>query len=94
MWFGGTSALAGLTFWYLQHQADRGHEAGAGVAVFFLAAIAMVIKGQASRPLRILGYDSDDRTIKLKILQRRGRTVRSCSSARTTRASITWCANR
>ena len=27
----------------------------------------MVLKGQASRPLRILGYDSDDRTIKLKI---------------------------
>ncbi len=67
MWFGGAGALAGLTYWYLQHQSDRGHEVGAGVAVFFLAAIAMVIKGQASRPLRILGYDSDDRMIKLKI---------------------------
>ena len=67
MWFGGAGALAGLTFLYLQHQSDRGHDVGAGFALFFAAAIAMVIKGQASRPLRILGYDSDDRMIKLKI---------------------------
>jgi hypothetical protein len=67
MWFGGAGAVAGLTFLYLQHATDRGHEVGAGFAIFFLAAIAMVIKGQASRSLRILGYDSDERMIKLKI---------------------------
>ncbi len=67
MWFGGAAAVVGLTFWYMQHVTDRGHDVGVGVFVFFLAAIAMVLKGQASRPLRILGYDSDDRTIKLKI---------------------------
>jgi len=66
-WFGGAGAVGGLTMLYLWHASDRGHDVGAGIFLFFVAAIAMVLKGQASRPLRILGYDSDDRTIKLKI---------------------------
>jgi hypothetical protein len=74
LWFGGAGALAGLTMLYISHASDRGHDVGAGVVLFFAAAIAMVLKGQASKALRILGFDSDDRMIKL--------SVRSADAAR------------
>ncbi|MFL6625311.1 MAG: hypothetical protein ACJ8G1_02420 [Vitreoscilla sp.] len=67
LWFGGAGALAGLAMLYISHASDRGHDVGAGVALFFVAAIAMVLKGQASKALRILGFDSEDRMIKLSI---------------------------
>jgi hypothetical protein len=67
LWFGGAAAVVGLTFLYIQNATARGHDVGVGVALFLFAAIAMVLKGQASRPLRILGYDVDDRMIKLRI---------------------------
>ena len=67
LWFGAAAAVAGLTFLYIQAVTARGHDIGFGAALFLFAAIAMALKGQASRPLRILGYDADDRMVKLRI---------------------------
>ena len=67
LWFGGAGAVAALVFLYVSQASDRGHDVGAGILLPVLAAIAMVLKGQAARPLRILGFDGDDRMIKLKI---------------------------
>ena len=63
LWFAGAAALVGLVFLYGSRAADP----GAGMLIPLVAAIAMVLKGQSAKPLRILGFDTDDRMLKLKV---------------------------
>ena len=67
LWFGGAAALVGLVWLHASHASDHGRDVGAGILLPVVLAIGMVLKGQASKPLNILGFDNDDRMIKLKI---------------------------
>ena len=67
LWFGGAAALIGLVWLYASHASDHGRDVGVGILLPVVLAIGMVLKGQASKPLNILGFDNDDRMIKLRI---------------------------
>ena len=67
LWYGGAAALFGLVWLILSHASDRGSDVSAFILLPIFAAIGMILKGQASKPLNILGVDSEDGMIKLKI---------------------------
>ena len=66
-WYGAAAAVLGLAYVYAVHLARPDHEFGLGIFLVMMTGIGLVLKGLASRPLRILGFDNDDRMIKLKI---------------------------
>ena len=67
LWYGGAAALFGLVYLYVSHASDHNRDVGLGILLPIFLAIGMILKGQASKPLNILGLDNDDGMIKLKI---------------------------
>ena len=66
-WYGAAAVVLGLSFLYATHASGRGQEVGIGILLPFALGIGLVLKGLASKPLKILAFDSDDGMLKLKI---------------------------
>jgi len=69
-WFGAAAAAGGLAFLDATSAANHGRELGFGFLLVVLAAIGLLLKGLAAKPLKVLALDPDDRTIRLRIRSR------------------------
>jgi hypothetical protein len=79
-WFGAASVVIGLAVLHAMRALDRHQDVGVGFVMVIAVGIGLVLKGLAAKPLKILGFDSDDRTVKLKFrsedVARQLRTIR------------------
>ena len=65
-WFGAGGMFVGLAVLDAMRASDHHQDVGVGFVLVVALGIGLVLKGLAAKPLKILGFDNDDRTIKLK----------------------------
>ena len=79
-WYAAAAVVLGLCGLYVMHQTGRNQDVGVGFLVPFALGIGLILKGLAAKPLKILGFDGDNRTIRLKF--RNEDTARQLRAAR------------
>ena len=67
LWYGVGGGVLALACVYAACLARPEHEFGLGIFLVMTAGLGLILKGLASRPLKILAFDNDDRMVKLKI---------------------------
>ena len=67
-WYGFAAAglFIGLAVLDAMRACDHHRDVGVGFVLVVSLGIGLVLQGLAAKPLKILGFDDDDRTVKLK----------------------------